>query len=213
MIESIRSYVPRHIPVFLAGSKNRLFTHNTINLPNNANNFGDAYNEAVHYVFNFFNEVIIANDDIVLTPFTWAAIMTDIETYGRNDDSGWVAARSDYARGWQNIRYQHGIDGNGSLTNASENIVLETPVIAPIFAYTRRDAWIDFPPINWYSDDVQCYDMRKAGHRHYISRAYVHHVGSQSVGSDFEQCSIEALEWCREHRPDFIDYQFGSLRE
>lgn len=213
LIESIRLYLPKHIPVFLAGSKLRLFTHNTINLDNNATNFGEAYNKAVKYVFKYFDEVIIANDDIVLTPYTWEAMMADIDSHGRNQDSGWIAARSDYARGWQNIRFQHTFDVNGSLTNLSENMVIETPVVAPIFAYIRRDAWIDFPPINWYSDDVQCFDMRKSGLKHYISRAYVHHVGSQSVGSDFDQCSIEALDWCREHRPDFIEYQFGSLGE
>jgi hypothetical protein len=213
LIQSIREYVPTDIPVFLAGSDTKLFTHYTVNLTNKADNFGQAYNDAVNYVFNFFDEIIIANDDIVLTPFSWPAMMDDIASHGRREDSGWIAARSDYARDWQNVRYQHGCDINGSLTHISENIVIQAPVVAPIFAFIRKTAWIDFPPINWYSDDVQCFDMSRRGLKHYISRSYVHHVGSQSVGSDFEQCSIEALSWCREHRPDFIEYQFGSLRE
>jgi len=212
-LESIFQYVPKNVVVFISGSNKKLYSHRTINLENDFSNFGDAYNAAVRYAFTMYESVVIANDDIVLNPLSWSRLMEDARIYGNKEDSGWVAARSDYARGWQNIRFQHSFDINGSLKHKSENIAIQVPVIAPIFAYIRREAWIDFPPINWYSDDVQCFDMRNRGLRHFISTSYVHHVGSQSVGSDFQQCSDEALEWCRRHRPDFIEYLGGSVPE
>jgi hypothetical protein len=37
-------------------------------------------------------------------------------------------------------------------------------VIAPIFAWIEsNECWINFPPINWYSDDIQCYDLQETG--------------------------------------------------
>jgi hypothetical protein len=208
-LQSIREYIPTDVTVYLSGSNQRLFTHKTINLSNNASNFGEAYNFAVNYAFRSHNSLVIANDDIVLNPYSWKTLMQDVDSLP-SEDLGWVAARSDYARGWQNIRYQHEFDNNGSLTHQSENMVLATPVIAPIFAFINKNAWINFPPINWYSDDVQCFDMSQRGFKHYISRSYVHHIGSQSVGTDFEQCNLEALDWCRQHRPDFMSAWFGS---
>jgi hypothetical protein len=210
LMQSIRVYLPLEVPVYISGSFDKLFTHTTVSLPNVANNFGDAYNFAVRYALRSHDSVVIANDDIVLNPYCWDMLMQDVASLRRVENLGWVASRSDYARGWQNIRYQHEGDTNGTLTLASECEVFPAPVIAPIFAYIRKDAWIDFPPINWFSDDVQCFDMNEQGYQHYISRAYVHHVGSQSVGSDFEQCALDALDWCREHRPDFVDKWFGS---
>ena len=44
---SIISYVPEDVTVFLAGSQIILPRHRTINLPNEAKNFGDAYNFVV----------------------------------------------------------------------------------------------------------------------------------------------------------------------
>ena len=46
---SITFYVPQDVTVFLAGSEIILPRHRTINLPNDADNFGDAYNAVVHW--------------------------------------------------------------------------------------------------------------------------------------------------------------------
>jgi hypothetical protein len=35
-----------------------------------------------------------------------------------------------------------------------------------------------------------------------VSRAYVHHAGSQTVGTDFQKCHEEPREWIRTNRPD-----------
>jgi hypothetical protein len=107
------------------------------------------------------------------------------------------AGVSDYARGEQNVRSGRGkID---FLRYQSERHIVETPVIAPICAWIHRDSWVDFPPINWFSDDVQCADMKR---RHFISRAYVHHVGSQTCGQDAQRCYEDAEPWLLANRPE-----------
>ena len=53
--------------------------------------------------------------------------------------------------------------------------------------------------LNWFSDDVQCLDMKRP---HFISRAYVHHVGSQTCGNDAQKCMDDAEPWLRENRPE-----------
>jgi hypothetical protein len=42
--------------------------HRTINLPNQAKNFGDAYNAAVHEAMQDHEDLLILNDDVVLNP-------------------------------------------------------------------------------------------------------------------------------------------------
>ena len=61
-----------------------------------------------------------------------------------------------------------------------------------------------FPPINWYSDDVICKDLNALGYRHFISRAYVHHAGSQSIGKDVMKQLEEAKPWIQENRPEYF---------
>lgn len=89
-----------------------------------------------------------------------------------------------------------------------ENQIIETDVIAPICAYIHKDSWIDFPPVNWYSDDIQCLDMQVKGMKHFVSRAYVHHVGSQTCGKDAMKCINDAKPWIVENRPDLADLWF-----
>jgi hypothetical protein len=210
LLQSLRVYLPHGVAIYLSGATDKLFTHTTVNLPNKADNFGDAYNFAVKAAFNNHSSVVVANDDIVLTPYSWRVLMEDVEMLSEKDGVGWVGARSDYARGFQNIRYRHQGDENGFLLHESEKHVLPTAVIAPIFAHINKEAWVDFPSINWFSDDIQCFDMSKRGFQHYVSRSYIHHIGSQSVGQDFERCTLEGLEWCRDNRPDFVSEWFGS---
>jgi hypothetical protein len=122
---------------------------------------------------------------------------------------GWVATRSDYARGYQNIRVKHEGDRDG-LRHASESAIIEVDVIAPICAWIEAKNWVDFPPINWYSDDIQCMDMHDKGLKHYISTAYVHHVGSQTCGPDFRKCVEDAKPWIQKHRPELAELWFKN---
>ncbi len=62
-----------------------------------------------------------------------------------------------------------------------------------------------FPSVNWYSDNIICDDMTKAGFTHWVSRGYVHHAGSQTVGNDFAKCHEDSRAWIRQNRPDVYD--------
>ena len=184
MTASLNAYVPRDV---------ERYVHHKVGA-----NFGDAYNFAAHEAFKRHDEILVCNDDIVFTPTTWAVLLADVAKLRKVvPDLGYVATRSDYARGEQNVRSGRGkID---FLRYQSERHIVETPVIAPICAWIHRDSWVDFPPINWFSDDVQCADMKR---RHFISRAYVHHVGSQTCGQDAQRCYEDAEPWLLANRPE-----------
>ena len=204
---SVTFYVPQDVTVFLAGSDIIFPRHRTVNLPNDATNFGDAYNAVVKRAFEEFDEVVVCNDDIVFNPTTWKLLGEDVAFL--RDQSiplGWASARSDYARGLQNIRL-----GQGKMEwfkFETENLINITDVIAPICSYIHKDAWVDFPPINWYSDDVQCLDIQKKGFQHAISRAYVHHVGSQTCGFNAKELIQSAQPWIKANRPELYDLWF-----
>ena len=184
MTASLNAYVPRDV---------ERYVHHKVGA-----NFGDAYNFAAREAFKRHDEILVCNDDIVFTPTTWAVLLADVAHLRKVvPDLGYVATRSDYARGEQNVRSGRGkID---FLRYQSERNIVEAPVIAPICAWIHRDAWVDFPPINWFSDDVQCADMKR---RHFISRAYVHHVGSQTCGQDAQRCYEDAEPWLLANRPE-----------
>ena len=184
MTASLNAYVPRDV---------ERYVHHKV-----GKNFGDAYNFAAREAFKRHDEILVCNDDIVFTPTTWAVLLADVAHLRKVvPNLGYVATRSDYARGEQNVRSGRGkID---FLRYESERHIVETPVIAPICAWIHRDAWVDFPPINWVSDDVQCADMKR---RHFISGAYVHHVGSQTCGQDAQRCYEDAEPWLLANRPE-----------
>ena len=204
---SVTFYVPQDVTVFLAGSDIIFPRHRTVNLPNDATNFGDAYNAVVKRAFEEVDEVVVCNDDIVFNPTTWKLLGEDVAFLrDKSIPLGWVAARSDYARGLQNIRL-----GQGRMEffrYETENIINIADVIAPICSYIHKDAWVDFPPINWYSDDVQCLDIQKKGFQHAISRAYVHHVGSQTCGFNAKELIQSAQPWIKANRPELYDLWF-----
>lgn len=211
MIASLRAYLPKdtHVHVFLTGETSTFDHIGPLRISifyNEGSTFGESYNNAVRQVFDEgYDSVIIANDDIVVTPMTWPKLLEDIDTL-KHTNVGWLAARSDWARGWQNIRHRNNEEQLDLLRWPSENTIVPVPVIAPIFAWIRKEAWIDFPPLNWYSDDIQCHDISKNGFQHYIGRFYVHHVGAQTCGLDWMQLNADAKEWIKAYRPDiYVD--------
>ena len=203
LLTSITCYVPEYIPVYLSGSGVVLPRHQTINSENTATNFGDAFNKVCNQAFEDHEDIVVCNDDIVLTPMTWQRLMEDVAFLQQNTEKvGWVAGRSDYSRGPQNVRVQQAKDTMSGLRWRSEQQIIQTDMIAPFFGWVSKEAWVDFPPLNWYSDDVQCVDMSEKGYKHYVSRAYVHHVGSQTFGMDYRKCIEEARPWLEKHRPN-----------
>jgi hypothetical protein len=68
----------------------------------------------------------------------------------------------------------------------SEEAMVQVQWIAPIFASVGIDGWPGFPPLNWYSDNVACHDMSQDGFVHFLSRSYVHHACSQTIGRNQE---------------------------
>ena len=212
LLSSLEAYCP-YIPVYLS-SKNvedSKFVHTW--MYNAATNFGDAYNAAMDKAFSDgYKEIIIANDDVVITPTTYLKLEEDVRLLKRNfENVGFVGARSDYVLWHQNIRSYCANDNVIGLKYESEDHIKEVGVIAPIFAYVSKQAFetARFPSTNWYSDNIICDDLSKAGFKHFVSRAYVHHAGSQTVGTNFQKCHEEPREWIRTNRPDKYEEYYG----
>jgi hypothetical protein len=213
LLESIKVYAPQ-LPIYLCSNDLRLWGDirsrmsglNVIFRPNSATNFGDAYNSGIDYAFSQGHDsLIVSNDDVVLTPTTLDLLAKDAELLQENNiNVGFLGARSDYVLPDQNIRFPVHDDRQEGLRWASEAKIKETGVIAPIFATISKKAWevAKFPSTNWYSDNIICHDLQEAGYRHFVSRAYVHHAGSQTVGTDFKKCHEEPREWIKANRPD-----------
>ena len=207
LLESISVYA-NDIPVYISSKNPINSTHKVI--PNNGSTFGDAYNAAVDYAFQDANydSLILANDDVVLNPDTLSLMREDAGILeSRGVKYGFLGARSDYVLPDQNIRFPIEGDRRNGLRWASESNIKLTPVIAPIFASISRGAWnvAKFPSTNWYSDNIICHDLNVAGYQHFVSRAYVHHAGSQTIGVDFKKCHEEPRAWIMENRPDMYE--------
>lgn len=207
LLASIDQYVPQDVTVILSGSDLELPRHQTINLPNNGTNYGDSYNDAVRYAFDMFPEIIVANDDIVLTPTSYELLIED-KVLLKNHSLGWLCSRSDYVRGLQNIR-DAGEFRNG-VKFVEEGQAIQYDVLSPLFGIISKEAWVDYKPINWYSDDIQCLEISANGYKNYISRSYVHHVGSQTIGMNNHKNDAEAQAWIKINMPELYQHWFES---
>ena len=219
LLESIKVYAPT-IPVYIysvdvaRGERFKRILPNVIVRPNTGRNFGDSYNEAISDVYGRIavDSLIVANDDVVINPETIKLLAEDCKVIRDHAQKmGFLGARSDYVLPDQNIRFPVHDDKQQGLYWASEGQIKETAVIAPIFATITREAWkvAKFPSTNWYSDNIICHDLQEAGYRHFVSRAYVHHAGSQTVGMDYKKCHEEPREWIKAHRPDMYEAIYG----
>ena len=191
LLTSINAYVPEDVVLYIAGQERWGIGRHITTIPNTATNYGDAYNAIVHEAFKKYDEIIVANDDIVLTPNSYKHLEQDVKILkAQSDKLGWVVARADYVR------------PNQIAARLDPNRIYETIRCSPLFGYVTKQAWADYPPINWYSDDVQCLDMLNEGHNHFISRSYVHHAGSQTIGMDNSANHLAAEPWIKENRPE-----------
>lgn len=206
---SIEHYVPENVEIYWAAANPIPITdtrHKWHILPNTADNFGDAYNAAVGAALaDGHSSVIMANDDIVLRPDSYQNLIKDVVCLLELEKSiGLVAARSDEAGFFvQNIRSRiPGDSFSGTRWTFEQCIVEGLPTVAPIFAWIEAEAFRQCPfgPITARSDDVQCYDLIQLGKQHFVSRSYVHHVGSQTVW-DYNLYIPKDDAWVAEHRP------------
>lgn len=210
LLESIRQYAP-DVQVYLKGPDRIISNHNCALLFGDATNFGDDYNAVIRQALNDgHGAVVIANDDIVLTPSSYRMLLDDVAICKElNQNPGLVASRSDAVRPIQNVRFNDGEKLNG-MKFSHESFVKQLPVVSPIFAWMSAEAFEDcqFPPINYFSDDVICADLVKKGYKHFLSASYVHHIGSSTIGRDAHQLTLAAKPWIEQHRPSYAKEWF-----
>lgn len=208
LLESIYQYVPREVQVYVYGDWSSLAVWENVRWlgDNEHKTFGSSYNYAMSQAFMDGHEtLIIANDDVVLDPNTYWLLTHDrVLLKQQGHKVGFVSARSNMASMPQNIRSKTENDAWAGMKWASEDTIAQVEWTAPLFASVDREGWPGFPPINFYSDNVACHDMSDEGYKHFLSRAYVHHVGSSTIGRGIgtdSKNTMEAEDWLKLNRP------------
>lgn len=168
-------------------------------------------------------DFVLLSDDVVLAPDSLRLLFEDAKTLcERGHRIGVLACRSNVAPGPQNVRSANGGTLRGGLARYdSEDTVFQARRVSPFCAFTTRTACqaITVPDVEWYNDDIGCYDLMRAGYTNWVSRSYVHHVGMRSsIGPDSDRLAVmrqmndESLAWIRANRPDFWEYlQTGNI--
>ena len=212
LLKSIELYVPDDVEVYIISpNKQSLPKHKVHHFVHTYEAVGSAHNFMANKIFETHEEFVSIDDDVVLNPSTYSVLMDDvnyIKSLGYK--IGVVAGRTNYAKGNQNIR-----TGSGSLSSLayeSENFIVETDYLAGIVAWVQKSTWVALAPINWFADDVVCEDHLKNESRLFVSRAYFHHVGSQTFGYDFKKCKQDSEAWLRENRPEMHARYFGAKK-
>jgi hypothetical protein len=211
LLESIRQYAPEY-PVYLHGPESVIEKFDaTLKIFGQPSNFGDDYNYVINRALQDYDQCLVANDDIVLTPTSIKVLMEDVQIINtmHSVKAGWVAARSDAARPCQNVRITEQPERLHFYKFPSESHIKMVEEVSPIFAWISKEAfgW-GFPPLNWYSDDVHCRDLINKGYSHFVSASYVHHIGSQTIGFDAKKLHDQALPWLQTHRPEYAKAWF-----
>lgn len=207
LLASITAYVPENVPLYVYGVEKLHPRLNWNDLGKNVGNtFGESYNYAMSQVFmDGHDTVILANDDIVLDPNTYWLLCHDRMLLKQQGHKvGFVSARSNMASMPQNIRSKQENDQWNGMKWASEETIAQVEWTAPLFASVDKEGWPGFPPTNFFSDNVACSDMADEGYKHFLSRAYVHHVGSSTIGRGHGTDSknyMEAEDWLKLNRP------------
>ena len=162
------------------------------------------------------SELLILGDDCVLHPDTVRLLLEDVNTIGRlcAEPIGFVGCRSNYVKGPQNIRLANGAGQLAGIGYDTEQQIFGVDMVVPVAAWIRHetfDAVGGFPPTNWFADDVCCWDLVNMGYRHFVSRAYVHHVGARATGQGKSTQVLldEGVAWLRANRPDFLEMKLG----
>ena len=182
--------------------------------PDGCATFGEAFGFAVTQTAA--TELVLMNDDSVLTPAPGPRRREAAAGLRRAQPAlrrGVLAARAPVAPAEQNIRSANGGELHSTgMCYDSEDDMIAVDRISPVVAYITRSALDDiggFPPINWLSDDLMCFDLMSAGYTNFVSRAYVHHIGQRAStqgGSTTVDLLRDGFTWVAENRPDFHAY-------
>jgi len=152
--------------------------------------------------------LVLLNDDMVLTPTTLALLTEDLaDLRARGTPLGMVGIRSNYTAGPSNIRRGTAWAAD-NIRFLEEDYVLPAPWVAGTAFAIERAAIQGVPEgwsaVHWWADSLLSYDLTRQGRSHWVSRAYVHHIGSQATGRDRWPYWLQTSQaWLREHRPDF----------
>lgn len=213
LLESIRQYAPEH-PVYLHGPESVIEKFDaTLKIFGQPSNFGDDYNYVINRALQDYDQCLVANDDIVLTPTSIKVLMEDVDIVKTMQGVrvGWVASRTDAARSGQNVRIGQPGERLSFFKFPSEAHIKMVGEVSPIFAYISKEAFGEgFPPLNWYSDDVHCRDLMQLGYSHFVSASYVHHIGSNTIGMNGKQLHQDAMPWLLQNRPAYAKAWFDS---
>ena len=213
LLESIRQYAPEH-PVYLRGPESVIGNSIAdLKIYGQPSNFGDDYNQVIHAALKDYDQCIVANDDIVLTPDSIKVLMEDVGIINTMHSvrAGWVASRSDAARPCQNVRITAMPERLHFFKFPSEAHIKMVEEVSPILAWINKEAFGEgFPPLNWYSDDVHCRDLLERGYSHFVSASYVHHIGSHTIGFDAKKLHDQALPWVQANRPEYAKAWFDT---
>ena len=212
LLKSIELYVPEDVEIFITSpNKQFLPKHKVHHFVHTYETCGDAHNFIAQKIFETHEEFVSIDDDVVLNPSTYSILMDDVDYIkSMGYKIGAVAGRTNYAKGNQNIR-----TGSGNLTALayeSEGFIVETDYLAGILAWVQKSTWVSLAPIDWFADDVACEEYLEKESRLFISRAYFHHVGSQTFGTDFAKCKENSEDWLRNNRPDMHKKYFGAKK-
>ena len=213
--KSMELYLPSGVPIYLASRQKPLLSPSPFKwIPNHYHSFGEAYNAIMKEAFlDGHQEVIIANDDIVLDPDSYQKLCQDRAMLKEKGIKiGFLGARTNMSSLHMNIRNRLQDDQWNGMKWLSEEALVQVPWVAPIWASVGIDGWPGFPPLNWYSDNVACDDMAKDNFVHFLSRSYVHHACSQTIGRGGEadrKNHLDAEPWLKANRPHLHKIYFG----
>ena len=213
--KSMELYLPSGVQIYLASRQKPFLSSSPFKwIPNHYQTFGEAYNACMKEAFlDGHQEVIIANDDIVLDPDSYTKLCQDRAMLKEKGIKvGFLGARTNMSSLHMNIRNRLQDDQWNGMKWLSEEAMVQVPWVAPIWASVGIDGWPGFPPLNWYSDNVACHDMSQDGFVHFLSRSYVHHACSQTIGRGGEadrKNHLDAEPWLKANRPDLHRIYFA----
>lgn len=150
LLKSIELYVPEDVEVFITSpNKQFLPKHKVHHFVHTYETCGAAHNFIAHKIFETHDSFVSIDDDVVLNPNTYSVLMDDVnELKSMGFKLGAVAGRTNYAKGFQNIR-----TGSGkltALTYESEGFIVETDYLAGILAWVQKSTWVSLAPIDWF---------------------------------------------------------------